>query len=60
MTAGVYVNATKDRIVPQGSPEAAFRIHVSVAEKLGLLPEKAAIKELPKPADKAHKRPATK
>jgi hypothetical protein len=62
MTAGVYVNATRTRIVPEGSPEAAYRIHVTVAEKLGLLPRAGSpeAKEKPKPADKAVRKPATK
>lgn len=58
MTAGVYVNADKTKIVPEGSVEAAYRIHVTVAEKLGLLRPEA--KEVPKPADKAVRRPTTK
>ena len=55
MTAGVYVNADRTKIVPEGSPEAAYWIHETVAARLGLLR-----KEMTKPADKAVKRPATK
>lgn len=61
MTEGVYVNADRTRIVPEGSVEAAYRIHTSVARKLGLFdaPQPEA-KEAPKPADKARRKPRTK
>lgn len=57
MTASVYVNRDMSRVVPEGSPEAAFRIHRSEAERRGLLTE---AKERSKPADKAVRKPATK
>lgn len=38
MTESVYVNAAKDRVVPEG-PEAAYKIHAKEAKRLGLLNE---------------------
>lgn len=91
MTASVYINADRTRVVAAGSPEAAFKVHVSQLPKLGIAsaavvktveledgtrfvargdadfePVAAAAqaepeaKEVPKPADKARRRPATK
>lgn len=54
MTESVYVNRDRSRIVPGGDPDAAWKIHRSEADKLGLL------KEQPKPADKSRRKPETK
>ena len=58
MTDSVYVNRDQTRVVPEGSPEAAYRIHRAEAERRGILSPEA--KEKPKPADKAVRKPATK
>ncbi|MEO5965218.1 MAG: hypothetical protein ABIR11_07110 [Candidatus Limnocylindrales bacterium] len=42
MTARVFVNADRSKIVPEGSTQAAFAIHVKEARKLGLVSAKAA------------------
>lgn len=42
MTARVFVNADRSKIVPEGSIQAAFAIHVKEARKLGLVSAKAA------------------
>jgi hypothetical protein len=59
MTAGVWVTADQTRVVPEGSPEAAFRLHLRDAERLGLIktekveapsePEKVEATPQPKP-----------
>lgn len=36
MTASVYVNRGRTRVVPEGSPEAAFRVHVNDLARMGL------------------------
>lgn len=42
MTAKVFVNADRSKVVPEGSTEAAFSLHVKEARKLGLVSEKVA------------------
>lgn len=53
MTRGVYVDRTRTRVVPEGSPEAAFRIHLDDARRLGI-----DVDEMP--SDKQAKRPFDK
>ncbi|HSW43164.1 MAG TPA: hypothetical protein VLM76_11705 [Patescibacteria group bacterium] len=59
MTAGVWVNRDRTRVVPEGSPEAAFRLHLRDAQRLGLL-EPEDRKMARRPADKMARRPADK
>jgi hypothetical protein len=65
MTESVYVNAARDKIVEPG-PEAAYRIHVKEAKRLGLLkeqPKANKIVESPNgdaPAKRIYTRRATK
>lgn len=47
MTAAVYLNREKTAIVPEGSPEAAFRVHVRDADRLGLSPATPAVETKP-------------
>ena len=37
MTESVYVNSDRSKVVEEGSPEAAYRIHTKEAKRLGLL-----------------------
>ena len=60
MTAGVWVNRDRTRVVPEGSPEAAFRLHLRDAERLGLQLEEPRPKARRRPADKAVRRQADK
>jgi len=62
----VYVTADRSRVVRMDDPEAAFGVAEADIDSLGLraaldafeAPEQ--LKELPKPNDKAAKRPLTK
>lgn len=38
MTESVYVNAARDKVVPEG-PDAAYKIHAKEAKRLGLIKE---------------------
>lgn len=67
MTKGVWINADRTRVVPEGSPEAAFRLHVADAEALGIEvkpkvePEaEPKPKQARRPADKMVRKPADK
>jgi hypothetical protein len=44
MTDSVYVNSDRSKVVPEGSPEAAYRIHTKEAKRLGILKEPKANK----------------
>lgn len=59
MSRGVYVTADRSRTVPEGSPEAAYRIHLEEARRLGLL-EDDEPKMRRHPPDKAVRRRADK
>ena len=37
MTESVYVNRDRSKVVEEGSPDAAYRIHTKEAKRLGLL-----------------------
>ena len=47
MTASVYLDKSKSRVVDEGSPEAAWKISVKDAQRLGLVKKSAA----PAPAE---------
>ena len=40
MTESVFVNRDRSKVVEEGSPEAAHKIHLKEAKRLGLLKEK--------------------
>lgn len=51
MTESVYVNSDRSKIVEEGSPDAAYRIHLKDAKRLGLVadrPKGTKIVEEPK------------
>jgi hypothetical protein len=48
MTESVYVNAAKDKVVPEG-PEAAYKIHAKEAKRLGLLTEQPKANKIVEP-----------
>jgi hypothetical protein len=65
MTESVYVNSDLSKIVPEGDPKAAYRIHLDEAKRRGLLDETKANKivESPNgdaPAKRTYTRRATK
>jgi hypothetical protein len=59
MSHMVCIDAAKTRVVPCDSPEAAFVLAVEDLERFGVVRAPEA-KAMPKPADKARRRPATK
>ena len=64
MTESVYVNRDRSKIVEEGSPEAAYRLHAKDAKRLGLVKEPKANKvvepEQPEPNGDAPKRTYTR
>ncbi|MCA1788442.1 MAG: hypothetical protein LC667_00915 [Thioalkalivibrio sp.] len=49
MTESVYVNRDRSRVVGEGSPEAAWKIHAKEAKRLGLLSEQPKANKIVEP-----------
>lgn len=51
MTESVYVNSDRSKVVEAGSPEAAYKVHVKEAKRLGLIKEPPKGTKVVEPSD---------